>query len=98
MLIFLLAAYPLCASVNCLDNSTHLAEDIDYHKIHPVACDCPCTTIRKNICTECGHLQNAATYVVVLPTKVAQQEKKYHAYDPRAVLQKLAYKYLKRKK
>lgn len=97
ILILLFANYPLSASVNCLDNSKHLAEDFDDKEWHSVACDCPCTTIKGGKCTECGHLQNASTYVVVLPTQVAQQGKIHAPQNPQAVIKKLALKYLKNK-
>ena len=99
ILFCMLLNIPAIASVNCLDNSSHLAEDIDYHEIHPVACDCPCTVVKGNKCIQCCHLQNASTYVVVIPTKVAQDtKKKYPSYDPRAMLRQLAYEYLQNKK
>ena len=88
----------MSASVNCLDNSKHLQEDFDDKEWHPASCDCPCQLIRKNICTDCGHLQNAATYVVVLPTKIAQQNRNYPSYDPQKTLRQLAFDYLQKKK
>ena len=96
----LLLASPLFASVHCLDNSQHLQENFDDKEWHSVACDCPCTTIKGRHCIECGHLQDAHTYIVVIPTKVAQQTKmKLHIPDnPQAVLRKLAFKYLQNKK
>lgn len=98
MFIVILCSYPLSASVNCLDNSKHLAEDFDDKEWYPVACDCPCTTIKGNKCIECGHLQNASTYVVVLPTKVVRQEKVYTPSNPQGVLKKLVARYLQRKR
>lgn len=94
----MLLSCPLFASVNCLDNSKHLQEDYDDKEWHPVACDCPCTTIKGRHCIECGHLQNASTYVVVLPTKVAQQGNVYIPSDPKATFKKLALEYLLKKK
>lgn len=95
---FILLSHPIFSSVNCLDNSKHLREDFDDKEWHSVACDCPCTTIKGNYCIECGHLQNASTYVVVIPTKVAQQNKTYPSYDPKAALRQLAFEYLNKKK
>lgn len=95
--VLLLANYSLYASVNCLDNSKHLSEDFDDKEWHSVACDCPCTVIKGNKCIECGHLQNASTYVVVLPTKVAHQAKVYTPESPQSVIRKLAHKYLQKK-
>ena len=97
ILILLLTNYLLSASVNCLDNSKHLAEDFDDKEWHAVACDCPCTVIKGNKCIECGHLQNASTYVVVLPTKIAQQAKIPTPQNPQTVIKKLALKYIKNK-
>jgi hypothetical protein len=97
ILVLLLGNYPISASVNCLDNSKHLSEDFDDKEWHSVACDCPCTVIKGNKCIECGHLQNASTYVVVLPTKVAHQEKISAPAHPQAVIKKLALKYLQKK-
>jgi hypothetical protein len=96
-LMLLLATYPLTAGVNCLDNSRHLAEDFDDKEWRPTACDCSCEReiIKGNKCPICGHLQNASTYVVVLPTKVAQQTKKYPSYNPKDVLRELAHKFLR---
>lgn len=91
--LFLLINYPITASVNCLDNSKHLQEDFDDKEWRQASCDCPCQLIRKNICTECGHLQNAATYVVVVPPKIAQNQN-YPSYDPQKKLHQLALKYL----
>lgn len=97
LLIFLLANYPLIASVNCLDNSQHLQEDYDDKEWHPVACDCPCAIVKGNKCIECSHLQNASTYIIVTPTKVAQQTRKYPSYNPKDVLRELAHKFLQKK-
>jgi hypothetical protein len=97
MFLFLFISYPIAASINCLDNSKHLQEDFDDKEWHSVACDCPCQLIRKNICTECGHLQNAATYVVVIPPKIAQNEN-YPSYNPQKTLRQLACDYLQKKK
>jgi hypothetical protein len=102
ILMILLAMYPMSASVNCLDNSQHLAKDFDDKEWHSVACDCPCTTIRKGYCVECGHLQNASTYVVVQPAKVVQNNtntisKMYALGNPQEVLRKLARQYLENK-
>lgn len=94
-LTLLVASFPLIASVNCLDNSQHLQEDFDDKEWHSVACDCPCDVIKGNKCIECGHLQNASTYTVVLPTKVAQPTRKYPSYNPKDTLRELAHKFLK---
>jgi hypothetical protein len=98
-LIFLLANCPLIAGINCLDNSKHLQEDYDDKEWRSVACDCACEheIIRGNKCTQCGHLQNASTYIVVMPTKVAQQTRKYPSYDPKDVLRQLTHKFLHKK-
>ena len=98
ILLLLIFSYQLNASIYCLDNSKHLAEDFDDKEWHSVACDCPCTTIRGNKCVECGHLQNASTYVVVQPTKVVRQEKVYTPKNPWSVIKKLAAHYLQKKK
>jgi hypothetical protein len=97
ILILIFASHPMIASVNCLDNSKHLSEDFDDKEWHSVACDCPCTIVKGNKCIECGHLQNARTYVVVLPTKIAQQAKIHAPQDPQAVIKKLALKYVQKK-
>lgn len=96
MFVFLLIASPLMASINCLDNSKHLSEDFDNKEWHSVACDCPCTVVKGNKCIECAHLQNASTYVVVLPTKVAQQTSAYSPKNPQSVIKMLAHKYLQK--
>ena len=95
--ISLLLAQPALACVNCLDNSLHLRADNDNKEWYPVACNCPCTTIKGNKCIECGHLQNAATYVVALPTKIAHQVKIRIPENPWNVLKKLAHDYLQAK-
>lgn len=98
MIIMLLTiSYPVFPSINCLEKSKHLKEDFDDKEWHSAQCDCPCQLVRKNICTECGHLQNAATYTVVMPTKIAQQSSP-HFYDPQKILEKLALTYLRNKK
>lgn len=98
LLSLVLLSCPLFASVNCLDNSQHLQEDFDDKEWHSVACDCPCAIVKGNKCIECGHLQNASTYIVVLPTKVALQKKASRSYDPKAALRQLAFEYLQSKK
>ncbi len=98
--ILLLSMNPATASVKCLSNTLAQAEDFDNKEWHLVACDCPCTTIRKGYCVECGHLQNASTYVVVQPTKVVQNNTTPRIYtfgNPRDVLRKLARQYLEAK-
>ena len=98
--MFLLITYPAVASVNCLSNSQHLLEDFDDKEWHSVACDCPCTTIKGRYCIECGHLQNAHTYIVVAPSKVAQRNtiKLPIPADPKMVFKQLAMEYLQSKK
>src|SRR5689334_9226515 len=102
IMLMLLTSYPLAASVNCLDNSQHLAEDFDDKEWHSVACNCPCEVVVKNQCRKCEHLQNAGTYVVVLPTKVAQH--KHIAplvlpnNNPQTILRRLVAKYWQKKK
>lgn len=96
-LIFLLASCPLMASINCLDNSQHLQQDYDDKEWHSVACDCPCATVKGNKCIECGHLQNARTYIVVEPAKIVQQERRYPSYDPKDILRQLAHKFLQKR-
>ena len=98
ILTLLVLNYSLSASVNCLSNSKHLAEDFDDKEWRPVACDCPCTTIKGNKCIECCHLQNASTYVVVVPSKVAQDTQKHPSYDVKSTLRQLAFEYLQSKK
>jgi hypothetical protein len=99
--MLLLSMTPVVASVNCIDNSRHLQEDFDDKEWHSIACDCPCTTIRKGYCVECGHLQNASTYVVVQPTKIVHNSlttpKVYAFGNPHDVLRKLAKRYLETK-
>lgn len=95
--VFLLAMSPLAASVNCLDNSQHLEENYDDKEWHSVACDCPCTVVKGNKCIQCGHLQNASTYIVVVPTAVAQQARKYPSYNAKDVLRQLAHAFLQKK-
>jgi len=94
-------SFPLAASVNCLDNSQHLQESYDDKEWHSVACDCSCEKeiIKGNKCTVCQHLQNASTYVVVLPTKIALTTRKkiYTPRDPQTVVKKLALKYIQKK-
>lgn len=99
ILIFLLTSCPLIASVNCLDNSKHLQEDYDDKEWHSVACDCPCDPrdVKGNKCIQCGHLQNASTYIVVEPTKVVQQERRFPSYDPKNTLRQLAHRFLQKK-
>ncbi len=102
ILMLLLSINPISASVNCLDNSQHLKRDFDDKEWHSVACDCRCTNVRKGYCVECGHLQNAATYTVVLPTKTASSRnnapnKMYALGNPQEVLRKLARRYLEAK-
>ena len=97
ILICFLIAEPTLASVYCLDNSKHLEKDYDNKEVYPVACDCPCTTIKGNRCIECGHLQNAATYVLALPTKIAHQWKIRIPDNPLTTLKKLAHRYLQKK-
>lgn len=94
----LLCSPQVNASINCLDNSKHLAENNDNKEWYPVACDCPCTTIKGNKCIECGHLQNASTYVVVQPSKVAKQEKIYSPKNPWSVMKKITAYYLQKKR
>lgn len=95
----ILSTYPLTASVNCLDNSKHLSEDFDDKEWHSVACDCPCAQIKGNKCVKCGHLQNASTYTVVTPSKVAQETKRnYPSSDPKAIIRQLAAEFLKKVK
>ena len=100
MLILIACSYPITASVNCLDNSKHLSEDFDDKEWHSVACNCPCTLIKKNNhCFDCDHLQNASTYVVVLPTKIAlnNTQKIYKPRNPQTIIQKLVLKYIQKK-
>jgi hypothetical protein len=98
VLMLVLFTCPIIASVNCLDNSQHLTQQYDDKEWHSVACDCPCTTIKGGHCIECGHLQNASTYTVVLPTKTVQNNKVRIPKNPRDVLRKLAFEYLQNKK
>ncbi|HLC07015.1 MAG TPA: hypothetical protein VJJ26_02390 [Candidatus Babeliales bacterium] len=100
LLIIILFTCPLIASVNCLSNTKNLQEDFDDKEWHSVACDCPCKTIKGGYCIECCHLQNADTYTVVIPTKIALQGGKstYPSYDPKVALRKLAFEYLQSKK
>jgi hypothetical protein len=91
---------PVHASVNCLANSQHLQESYDDKEWHSVACNCPCTLIKKNNhCFDCDHLQNASTYVVVLPTKIAlnNTQKIYKPQNPQTIIQKLVLKYIQKK-
>lgn len=100
LITLVLLSSPTHASVNCLDNSQHLQEDYDDKEWHSVACDCPCTMIKKNNhCFDCDHLQNASTYVVVLPTKIAlsNTQKIYKPRNPQAIIKKLALKYIQKK-
>ncbi len=97
MFLCLFAIIPLDASVKCLKNSWDLKGDFDDKEWHSVACDCPCTLVRKGYCVECGHLQNAATYTVVLPTKIVHQSKIRVPASPQEVLRKLARRYLEMK-
>ena len=92
---------PLTASVKCMTNSKNLTEEIDYKEWYPVACSCPCQVTRNGYCTECRHLQNASTDIVVEPTKVANNQelpKLQIADNPYAVIKKLALDYLQQKK
>lgn len=91
---------PLTASVKCLDNSKHLTEAVDYKEWHSVACDCPCQTVKNGHCLECGHLQNAETYIVVAPTKVAHHKKSTLLQlpdNPYTVIKKLALQHIQDK-
>lgn len=97
IMIWLLMNYSIFPSINCLEKSKHLAEDFDDKEWHSAQCDCPCQLIRKNICTECGHLQNAATYIVVVPPKIAQGSNP-SSYDLKKTLEKLTFKYVRNKK
>src|SRR5574337_94056 len=90
----LLSASHMNASINCMDNSEHLAENIDNKEWHPIACDCPCATVKGNKCIDCGHLQNVSTYVVVQPTKVVQEQKLYSPKNPCSVMKKITAYYL----
>lgn len=104
-LIILLLSYPAFASVNCLSNTKSLCQDYDDKEWHPVACDCPCDIIKNSRCVnQCGHLQNAATYAVVLPSKIAHNNPNKNnengmltLKNPQDVLRKLARKYLEDK-
>jgi len=89
---------PLSASVYCLSNTKNLTEDFDDKEWHSVACDCPCNKIKGRHCIECGHLQNAHTYVVVVPTKIAQPNKQYLASDPQRTFKKLVLGYIHKRK
>jgi len=100
LILLALLSSPLFASVNCLDNSQHLQEGFDDKEWHSVACDCPCEKVKGGYCVQCRHLQNASTYTIVVPTKVAQQTRmRLHIPDnPQAVIRKLALEYLQSKK
>jgi hypothetical protein len=98
MFLLIFCSYSVDASIYCLDNSQHLAEDFDDKEWHTVACNCPCTIVKGYKCVECGHLQNASTYVVVQPAKVAQQKKISVPNNPMAVLRKITARYLQKKR
>ncbi len=76
LLTLTLMIAPLYASNNCIDNTQKLENLFDSKEWHSVDCNCNCKNLRKDICFECGHKQNAHPWTIIQPdsgAKVAQR-------------------------
>jgi len=98
ILLTFLCIASLSAGPYCIDNSEHLQKPYDDKEWHSVACACDCTTIKGGHCADCGHMQDARTYIVVNPNMhTSSASKTYIPENPQDTLKKLAAKYVKNK-
>lgn len=65
LLAFTLLTAQLNAGINCINNTENLENQYDTKEWHSADCDCDCKNIRKSICVDCGHLQNAQPWTIV---------------------------------
>src|SRR5579863_6926030 len=101
ILLLSLSITSLSAGPYCIDNSEHLQKAYDDKEWHSVACACDCSTIKGGHCADCGHMQNARTYIVVDPHAInmhtSSASKAYVPENPQDALKKLAAQYMKNK-